>query len=413
MKLPDTDHLILCRVALTDLMASQSSDAPTFNRAGTFLELIKQQGFNAIIVECSGLTERWQQSAGDGMAEASLLSDNNIRGIVSSAHRLALRVVLVVEDRGAAPSPDGVPPMPAWHQRADAILTRNRNHYGADGIWFRRAREADRHPEPGGHGESPPNDWRTVADRYPDTWLIVDPDSVARTRHRAGRDLPPNVIIRNPSLDGLPGHWRRGGAESIGNLDGLAAALVGDEPVLHEDVGQAGSEPAVGRRLNLIVDEPQAGLLQTSQASALDEVLTALVLTAPGIPAVCRSGGESAVAALLRLRQSQQAIRGGLQGNHIRIIHKNDAGKVLAYLRWSRDARRDGVMVLINFSDEGWRDYTLGLPMDSNWQLQLHSKANDGEEPSLQFSEEQYFPEPASLTLDLTPYSFLVFTRAG
>lgn len=419
MKLPDTDHLIICRVELTDLMASRSSGAETFIRAGAFFERIKQQGFNAVAIECKELNERMLESSEDGLAGDVLANDNRIRDVVGCAQRLELSVVLIVENRlaGAASSAPGAPAVLDWQRQAEAMLTMNQKTCGADGIWFRTAGQAGRHSAHGVNSEQQhelPDEWQAVAGRYPDTLLIVDMELVGSPGHRTEPHQPPNLIIRNPLLDGLLANWQQGGPETIENLDELAAALIGDEPALHEDMEQAVSEPAPGRRRNFIVNAPrQAGLGQTPQSIAMDRVLTALVLSGPGIPVLGWNSSGSSLAALLRLRQGQDASNGGLQGNHIRIIHKNDAGKVLGYLRWSRDARQDGVMVLINLNGEGWRDYTLGLPMDSNWQLQLHSDASDSEEPSLQFSEEQYFPEPASLTLDLPPYSFLVFTRAG
>ncbi len=159
----------------------------------------------------------------------------------------------------------------------------------------------------------------------------------------------------------------------------------------------------------------------------------ALALTTAGIPSLTTTPGflqkivvapdeqtpvhavdcapETVMRKLMQLRLNQEGKTLGLCGSHTRVVHKNDDGKVIAWIRWYENERRDGVLVLVNFSPASWRDYTIGLPSDSNWTLQAYIGGTPEAAASLQFSDEDHFPEPASLAFNLEPYSVLILSR--
>ncbi len=122
---------------------------------------------------------------------------------------------------------------------------------------------------------------------------------------------------------------------------------------------------------------------------------------------------DALVRKLLQLRLNLEGKTLGLCGSHTRVIHKNDDGKVIAWVRWYDNERRDGVLVIVNFSASAWRDYTIGLPSDSNWFLQAYIGGTTEAAASLQFSDEDHFPEPASLAFHLEPCSVLILSRAS
>lgn len=76
---------------------------------------------------------------------------------------------------------------------------------------------------------------------------------------------------------------------------------------------------------------------------------------------------------LIKLRGNHAGLSKGLLGRNTEIIHYNDANKVIAYLRWFDDKAVDGVVVILNFSNEDFTDYDLRMPCDGDWELEFNS----------------------------------------
>jgi 1,4-alpha-glucan branching enzyme len=46
---------------------------------------------------------------------------------------------------------------------------------------------------------------------------------------------------------------------------------------------------------------------------------------------------------------------------------------MIAYHRWSDGGPGDDVVVVLNFSSQGYSDFTIGFPRDGMWRVRLHS----------------------------------------
>lgn len=438
MKVPDISRLVICRIQLRDLKASRTSEAQVLDRAGEELKRMRQVGFNAVVLSCGDFSaiqanEEQAKPVHDEVNPGQgALSKHLIRDVISQAHRLDMIVFLRVESLPANNDEQafntGSSHAAEWDGPFNRLLQANQSLYKAEGVWF------DGAVQPGvnsiGQEEqavhaSRLTETRTLAAHYPTTLLVVDGKLSVPNSLDASQPAP-NIVFSDTCIGSLLADWRLHGSISSENLDELAAALSGAENSVHEgrDDDSREDESSEDERKvpsdrndtpNVIIGDLSmtAPPSRDAQANSWERVYTALILTAPGIPMLDRLDDITQLAPLLDLRQDRHGVSGGLLGRHARVIHKNNAGGVLAYLRWDRNAWEDGVIVLINLNGDSLRDYTLGLPLDSNWQLQLYGAAAAEAEESLQFSEEEYFPEPASLTLDLAPHSYLVLTRVN
>ncbi|WP_031428395.1 alpha-amylase family glycosyl hydrolase [Flavimarina sp. Hel_I_48] len=116
-----------------------------------------------------------------------------------------------------------------------------------------------------------------------------------------------------------------------------------------------------------------------------------LVLTAPGIPMLFQGqefltdryfkdddgldwekfskfkGITKLFKDLIKLRTGKEGSAWGLQGEEIEIVHKNNKDKIFAYYRYSSEARDHGVLVVLNFSNNQFDNYKLGVPSPGQW----------------------------------------------
>ena len=76
---------------------------------------------------------------------------------------------------------------------------------------------------------------------------------------------------------------------------------------------------------------------------------------------------------LIALRRNLGGNTRGLLGNHTNVHHVNDFDKVIAFHRWDQGGPGDDVIVLCNFANKSWNDYTIGLPSGGNWQVRFNS----------------------------------------
>ena len=151
-------------------------------------------------------------------------------------------------------------------------------------------------------------------------------------------------------------------------------------------------------------DEVSNGQARVAQEIAWDDVNNyysvkrailgvAMTLTAPGIPMLFQgqalledkwfsdndpldwsrldqfSGVHHMHRDLIRLRRNIEGKSQGLQGSHTQILTCNDNDKVLAYLRWYNDPDKDGVLVVLNFSNQTYDGYAIGLDRSSSFGL--------------------------------------------
>lgn len=168
----------------------------------------------------------------------------------------------------------------------------------------------------------------------------------------------------------------------------------------------------------------------------------ALVFTSPGIPMICqgqeilenRPFGEPIdwdnydrfrgiwllYRDLIRLRRNWFDTTRGLRGPNVNVFHVNDADKLVAFHRWENGGPRDDVVVVLNFADRTYPDYTLGLPRGGTWRVRFNSDWNGysgdfGNAPGYDTAAAGpgLHGLPTRANVGLGPYSALILSQDG
>jgi 1,4-alpha-glucan branching enzyme len=167
-----------------------------------------------------------------------------------------------------------------------------------------------------------------------------------------------------------------------------------------------------------------------------------LVFTAPGIPMIFQgqeflqygwfddskeldwnwgdrlSGIRLLYRDLMRLRRNWFNNTRGLRGQHINVFHRNDDNKVIAFHRWDQGGDGDDVIVLANFSADGFPSYNVGVPSPGTWYVRLNSDWN-GYSSDFQNFESHHTranPQPrhglaCSADVGVGPYSLIILSQ--
>jgi 1,4-alpha-glucan branching enzyme len=84
---------------------------------------------------------------------------------------------------------------------------------------------------------------------------------------------------------------------------------------------------------------------------------------------------------LVALRRNLSGHTQGLLAKNVNVFHVNNTDKVIAFHRWHNGGPGDDVIVVANFSDQGFTDYNIGMPRGGRWRVRFNSDWNgyDGE----------------------------------
>ena len=168
----------------------------------------------------------------------------------------------------------------------------------------------------------------------------------------------------------------------------------------------------------------------------------ALVFTSPGIPMIFQgqefledgyfqdttpldwsraatfSGINQLYTDLARLRRNWFNNTRGLRGQNLNFFHTNNGAKVVAFHRWDQGGSGDDVIVILNFRDQAWNDYRIGLPRGGVWKVRFNSDWNGYSQDFGNF----YSPDVTangggadgldfSGTFSIAPYSVLILSQ--
>ena len=96
----------------------------------------------------------------------------------------------------------------------------------------------------------------------------------------------------------------------------------------------------------------------------------------------------------------------------------NNTAKVVAYHRWDQGGAGDDVVVVANFSNTAFSNYTIGLPHDGTWRVRFNSDWSGydsafDDHPTWDFlaSAGSYDGMPHNGTLSLGPYTAVILSQ--
>ena len=123
---------------------------------------------------------------------------------------------------------------------------------------------------------------------------------------------------------------------------------------------------------------------------------------------------------LIALRRNLKGRTRGLRGQNTSVFHVNDAMNMIAFQRWDQHGHGDDVVVVMNFSADARMGYELGFPDAGLWRVVLNSdsqfySADFGNTPSPDVSAGPGERDgmPAHASVDIAPYSVLIFSQGG
>lgn len=250
-----------------------------------------------------------------------------------------------------------------------------------------------------------------------DGWhLLQQVNEVARKLNPAvftvGEDVGANDYITKPVADGGAGfsaqwevHFPQALREALGTDDPNGLNFTG----IISELGRRYNDDAMQRvvyvdshdsaangsaRLNeVIAPGKSAGLFARKQAL----LAAALLLTAPGIPMLLQGqefmmGGNfndwkglewdnvekypgivEAYHDLIALRRNTGGLSMGLSGRSLNLFHVDESNKVIAYHRWQNGGPKDDVVVVVNFGNRAFENYSMSFPRNGMWHVRFCS----------------------------------------
>lgn len=115
---------------------------------------------------------------------------------------------------------------------------------------------------------------------------------------------------------------------------------------------------------------------------------------------------------LTTLRLNRYGNTAGLLGQSTAIVHRDDINHVIAFHRWDQGGPGDDVVVIVNFSDHAFHDYTLWLPRGGTWTCRFNSSWRGY---SADFHEEAWDTVSTSpdqrACIDIAPYGVYIISQ--
>ncbi len=114
---------------------------------------------------------------------------------------------------------------------------------------------------------------------------------------------------------------------------------------------------------------------------------------------------------LIELRKNKLKNTGGLTGPSCNLIHFNDENKVIAYHRWNSGGSGDDVVVIVNFSNKSFENYSLNLPNDGQWNVRFCSSDREYMKESKDDLTSVHISKLGALSLFLPASSAIILSQ--
>ena len=124
-------------------------------------------------------------------------------------------------------------------------------------------------------------------------------------------------------------------------------------------------------------------------------------------------GIVNAYRTLIGLRRDLHGTTAGLSGRSMNLFHVDETNKVIAYHRWQNGGTKDDVIVVINFGNRAFTNYSMGFPLSGRWRLRFCSSDTkySSDFAGIHVSDVQV--QSGSGTLVLPPSTALIFSQGA
>jgi 1,4-alpha-glucan branching enzyme len=121
---------------------------------------------------------------------------------------------------------------------------------------------------------------------------------------------------------------------------------------------------------------------------------------------------------LVHLRRNFHNNTEGLSGQNTAMIRVDDEHKIIAFHRWNLGGKGDSTVIVLNFSNNSYEDYVIGMPQEGIWKLRFNSdwEGYDKEfdnfvSTDTEATHGEYDGLPFNSNLSIAPYTALIFSQ--
>ena len=121
---------------------------------------------------------------------------------------------------------------------------------------------------------------------------------------------------------------------------------------------------------------------------------------------------------LIQLRRNFYDNTEGLTGQNTEMIRVDEERKVIAFHRSNVGGKGDSTVVVLNFSNNPYDEYAIGMPQDGIWKLRFNSDWEGYDEEFGNFTSTdteavkgEYDELPFNSTISIAPYTALIFSQ--
>ena len=228
------------------------------------------------------------------------------------------------------------------------------------------------------------------------------------------------------------------------NLDKLAQVVQFSEEIAFQRVIYTESHDEVANGKARVNEEIWPGESDNYFAIKRSFLGAALAFTAPGIPMIFQgqefaedkwfsdgdpldwslaethSGVLQMYRDMIQLRRNFHDTTRGLRGAHTQVYRVDGEAKVLGFQRWEQGGPQDTTVVLINFANQGYEGYSVGLPQTGQWELRFNSDwrgyredFTDQSTTMVEAQEGKTDGLPYYGLIDIGPYAVLIFSQSS
>ncbi|MEA5260687.1 alpha-amylase family glycosyl hydrolase [Arcicella aquatica] len=121
---------------------------------------------------------------------------------------------------------------------------------------------------------------------------------------------------------------------------------------------------------------------------------------------------------LIKLRLNHDGNTEGLTGQNTQIIKTDEIHKIIVFQRWSKGVPGDNTVVILNFSNKSYEDFSIGFPQQGIWKLRFNSdwegydKGFDNfDSTSIRTEQGEYDGMQHHASISIAPYTALIFSQ--
>lgn len=121
---------------------------------------------------------------------------------------------------------------------------------------------------------------------------------------------------------------------------------------------------------------------------------------------------------LIAMRRNASNNTRGLTAKNANVYHVNNTDKVIAYHRWYNGGPGDDVIVIANFSENGFTNYNIGMPQGGRWRVRFNSDWNRYDSSYSNWNSYDTNAEPGpkdslnyNANISIAPYSMIILSQ--